>query len=124
MRMTFNWRASMTGLILFMFLFLNLFASLGLVYGPSPTRPTVPPYQAPWWSSSPYVFTKFTTVEFQTDVGTVIATPIPGTQRSDDSYQVILSMSVVGAPTQTVRVTNDTIQQAVADYVSNVRWSS
>jgi hypothetical protein len=67
---------------------------------------------------------QFTTVEFQTDVGTVIATPIPGTQRSDDSYQVILSMSVAGAPTQTVRVTNDTLQQAVADYASNVRSSS
>jgi len=121
MRMTFIRRAPTTGLVvLSMLLCLSLFANLGLVYGPSPAPPTVPPYQAPWWPSSPYVFTKFTTVEFQTDVGTVIATPIPGTQRPDGSYQVILSMSVVGAPTQTVRVTNGTIQQAVADYASKI----
>jgi hypothetical protein len=123
--MIFLRRASITGLIvLSMLLFLSLFGSLGLVYGPSPARPTVPPYQAPWWSNSPYVFTKFTTVEFQTDAGKIIATPIPVTQRPDGSYQVILSMTVAGAPTQTVRVTNDTIQRAVADYASKVRSSS
>lgn len=123
--MTFIRWTPITGLILLsVSLCLSLFANLGLVYGPSPAPPTVPPYQAPWWPSSPYVFTKFTTVEFQTDVGTVMATPIPGTQRSDDSYQVILSMSVGGAPTQTVRVTNDTIQQAVADYASKIHSSS
>jgi hypothetical protein len=109
------------GLILLpLSLCLSLFGGLGLAYAPNPGRPLVPPYQAPWWPSSAYVFTKFTTVEFQTNVGTVIATPIPGTQQPDGSNQVTLSMLTAGAPTQTVTVTNDTIQQAVADYASNI----
>jgi hypothetical protein len=112
------------GLILLpLSLCVSLFAGLGLVYAANPECASVPPYQAPWWPSSPYVFTKFTTVECQTNVGTVVVTPIPGTQQPDGSYQVTLSMPTAGAPAQSVTVTNDTIQQAVADYASKIASS-